>query len=171
MKNDLIRTYGDPVLRRRAKEVKRFDRHLKRVVKQMFKTMRAAKGIGLAAPQVGLSQRIIVIEIEDENIRKTIINPEIIAASSDDFETLKEGCLSVPGVEGEVERPNTVIVRGFNVEGDEIEIQAEGLFARALQHETDHLNGVLFVDRIDGMEKDLIEESLAELERNNYHRA
>lgn len=156
--------YGNPILRRKAKEVKRLDRQLERLVKTMFSTMYRAKGIGLAAPQIGLSQQIIVVDTKEAKGEKVaLINPKIIACTEDDVGAMKEGCLSVPEIEGEVTRPRCIRLVGVTLDGEEVQIEAEGLFARVLQHEIDHLNGILFVDRIAGMQKEMLEGPLHDL--------
>jgi len=161
-----IRVFGDPVLRRKAREVKRLDRQLQRLVKAMFGTMYESKGVGLAAPQIGLSRQIVVVDTGEEKPRKlAIINPRIVACSEDDVESAKEGCLSVPEIEGEVSRPKCVQLVGLTPDGKEISIEADGLLARVIQHEIDHLNGILFVDRIQGMERELLEAPLEKIAR------
>ena len=144
---------GDPVLRRKARRVRRFGRQLADLIADMFETMRQAHGVGLAAPQVGVSERVIVIEIpedmEDEpnaGTRLALVNPELVKARGE--ETSEEGCLSVPAFSGQVCRAAQVTVKGLDPQGREARIRAEGLLARALQHEMDHLDGVLFIDRV-----------------------
>lgn len=151
-----IVTLPDAVLRRKARTVAKVDKQVQTLIDDMIETMRAAPGVGLAAPQIGLSERIIVIEYfereedeEKENAPKkvwAVVNPEIIKASE---ETLMgvEGCLSIPGLVGEVERHAAVQVRGLNRHGKPLKIKAEGWLARIFQHEIDHLNGILFTDR------------------------
>jgi peptide deformylase len=141
-----IYTVEHPVLRRKAKKVSRFDAYIERLVHDMFETMRAAPGVGLAGPQIGESIRVLVAEYEDESV--ALVNPEIIKRSD---ETLlgTEGCLSIPGIVGEdVPRAAAVTVKARNPHGKEVRISAEGWFARILQHEIDHLDGILFTDRI-----------------------
>jgi peptide deformylase len=148
-----IVTLPDPILRRKAKAVTRFDADLQTLVEDMIETMRQAPGVGLAAPQVGIPDRIIVVEYaedeEDENAKKklyVVVNPEI-KESSDEVELGIEGCLSVPGLHGEVERALAVTVKGQTRRGQPIKIKAKGWLARIFQHEIDHLNGVVFIDR------------------------
>jgi len=142
---------GQPVLRQRAAKVNRFGSGLKTLIDDMVETMRAAPGIGLAAPQIGVPERVIVIEIpEDEKIPGsgklyTLINPEIVKASRDEV-LGEEGCLSIPNLVGDVWRAQWLTVKGLDVEGKEIRIKATDWLARAFQHEIDHLNGRLFVD-------------------------
>jgi peptide deformylase len=133
---------GDEVLREKAKEVKRITPNITKLLDNMRDTMYAYKGVGLAAPQVGVSKRVIVVDIGEGLIE--FINPEIIESQGEviDF----EGCLSIPEIVGEVKRANIVKVKGLDRSGKEVKIKAEGYLARALQHEIDHLNGILFVD-------------------------
>ncbi len=135
--------YPDPVLREKAKEVTKITPNLKRMVQNMAETMYEAGGIGLAAPQIGISKRVIVIDLGEG--LTTLINPEILEASGK--ERGKEGCLSFPGIWGEVDRALSVKVRGFDLKGEEVYISAQGFLARALQHEIDHLDGIVFTDR------------------------
>jgi peptide deformylase len=147
-----ITTLPDPVLRRKARKVTDFGPDLQVLIDDMVETMRAAPGVGLAAPQVALPLRVIVIEYgdpaeEDEPPRLyALVNPEI-ARESRETDLGTEGCLSIPGVAGEVERAAAVTVKGLNRYGKPAKIKAEGWLARIFQHEIDHLDGVLFVDR------------------------
>jgi peptide deformylase len=151
-----IVTLPDTVLRRKAHAVTRFDKNLHNLIDDMVETMREAPGVGLAAPQIGLSERIIVIEYfeheEDEEKEDApkkvwaVLNPEIIKSSEEKVMGV-EGCLSIPGLVGEVERHAAVQVKGLNRHGKPMKIKAEGWLARIFQHEIDHLNGVLFTDR------------------------
>jgi peptide deformylase len=151
-----IVTLPDTVLRRKAHAVTKFDKNLHTLIGDMVETMREAPGVGLAAPQIGLSERIIVIEYfereEDEEKEDApkkvwaVLNPEIIKASEEKLMGV-EGCLSIPGLVGEVERHAAVQVKGMNRHGKPMKIKAEGWLARIFQHEIDHLNGVLFTDR------------------------
>ncbi len=140
----------DEVLRRKAHKVTNFDQDLSILVDDMFETMRFAPGVGLAAPQIAISQRVIVVEYaEDESVKPksyAVINPEIIKTSSE-TEIGIEGCLSIPNLVGEVERFSTVVVKGFNKRGQALKIKASGWLARIFQHEVDHLDGILFTDR------------------------
>ncbi len=140
-----IRKYGDPVLRKKAALVERIDGETKRVCQTMIEAMLRAKGMGIAAPQIGVSQRIIVLDAEGE--LHILVNPELVETSLE-TEEIEEGCLSVPGVEAPVARHVKACLRGTNLEQETSEIRGEGLFARAMQHEMDHLNGVLFVDHL-----------------------
>jgi peptide deformylase len=141
-----IRTFGDPVLKSRATPVKDFDESLERLAEDMFKVMRENEGMGLAGNQIGRLKRIFVVAYEDEEY--VVVNPKI-EESSDEVEEDVEGCLSIPEVRVEVERPAAVIVSGQDITGAPIRIEAEGILARAFQHEIDHLDGVLILDRTD----------------------
>ena len=149
-----IVTVPDPVLRRKAHKVTNFEKDFQIMVDNMIETMRDAPGVGLAAPQVGLSEQLIVIEYgddDDETVTKrlfAVVNPEIIQTSETVITGL-EACLSVPDLVGEVERFESVVVKGLNRYGKPVKIKAEGWLARIFQHEIDHLNGVLFTDRTD----------------------
>lgn len=151
-----IRKLGDEVLHKKCEKITVFDDKLKSLEEEMYKVMRKAEGIGLAGPQVGVTKRIFVIEISEEGIKQTFVNPEIIETS---VETgmYNEGCLSLPGLEHEVERPLKVSVCAQDIEGKPFTVNAEGLFARAIQHENDHLNGILYIDHLDQEEKERME--------------
>lgn len=138
-----IRKYPDPILRRRAYQIVTIDDEIKRLADDMITTMVLAKGYGLAAPQVGVLKRLITIDVEDDFY--ALINPEIIH-KSDESSVWVEGCLSIPGVEAEFARPARVTVRALDPDGKEILLERGELVARVLQHEIDHLNGVLFID-------------------------
>jgi peptide deformylase len=158
----------DTVLRRKAHKVTEFDQDLQTLIDDMVDTLRAAPGVGLAAPQVGISERVIVIEYsaddsEDENAPKklfTLVNPEIIKAS-EDIETGVEACLSIPGLVGEVDRAYQIMVKAQNRRGQNVKIKARGWLARIFQHEIDHLDGVLFTDRAEKVWKPSAEEQAA----------
>ncbi len=140
-----IAQIGEEVLRKKSRKVEKIDDRIIQLLDDMAETMYEAEGVGLAAPQVGILKRIIVIDIGEGLIE--LINPEIIESSGEQIDS--EGCLSVDGESGEVKRPNYVKVRGLNRDGVEIEYEAEGFLARAFCHETDHLDGVLYVDKIE----------------------
>lgn len=150
---------GDPVLRRPADPVESFDDDLRALVDDMFETMYHAEGVGLAAPQIGLSKRILVVDVRDDDDpaagRFAVINPEIVAVSRE-TEKASEGCLSIPGLEELVERPAVVEVRGFDVHGETFTVEADDLLGRALQHEIDHLDGVLFLDRVSPLKRRML---------------
>jgi peptide deformylase len=139
-----IRVIGDPVLREHAHTVTEFDRSLRKLAKRMIRTMHDAPGVGLAAPQVGVLQRLFVYDVDDDP--RVLVNP-VLDEFSDETEAVDEGCLSVPGVTMPVERSVSVRVRGQDEYGEPVDFRAEGFEARVIQHETDHLDGVLIVDR------------------------
>ena len=141
-----IKTFGDPVLKTRAAPVREFDETLQRLTEDMLTTMRELEGVGLAANQVGRLRRVLVAAIEEDEY--AVVNPKI-ADSSEETELFAEGCLSIPGIHVEVERPAAVTVSGQDLSGKPIRLEADGLLARVLQHEIDHLNGVLILDRTD----------------------
>ncbi len=147
-----IVTFPDPFLRLKAKQVTKFDSELQTLIDNMFETMRAAPGVGLAAPQIGESLRLIVVEYtedEEENAKPkkyVLVNPEIVKRSEETITDL-EGCLSLPGLAGTVERHQSVTVKAKNRFGKPIKIEAEEWLARIFQHEIDHLDGVLYIDR------------------------
>lgn len=140
-----IRQFGDPVLRQRAREVENVDGALIRLVEDMYETMYDAPGVGLAAPQVGVERRLFVYDVGDGP--NAVINPEIVETSGE--WTYDEGCLSIPDLSWTVVRPNAVHLRGVSLEGGEIDIEADELLARCFQHEMDHLDGILLVERLD----------------------
>jgi len=146
-----IRILGDPVLRAPAEEVSEFDEEIQILAEDMLETMYRASGIGLAGPQVGVSRRVIVLDLgesdEDGHGAVALVNPRVVAATKK-TDRAPEGCLSIPGMEEVVERPASVTVEGFTPQGEPVTIEADGLFSRALQHEIDHLDGVLFIDRL-----------------------
>lgn len=150
---------GNPVLREPARDVERFDDELRTLVRDMFETMYHADGIGLAAPQIGISRRVLVVDVpsdeETEGGRLALVNPRVEWSSE---ETAKgtEGCLSIPGLEEVVERPARVQIVGFDPEGEEVRVEARDLFGRALQHEIDHLEGILFVDRVSPLKRKML---------------
>ena len=140
-----IRNYPDPVLRRPAAAVDAVDDPVRELGDAMVAALVKRVGAGLAAPQVGVSKRVIVVDVEDDF--HVLANP-VIVATSDETEIAEEGCLSIPGVEAEVERPYRAVVDGLTMDGEPTRIEAEGLLARVFQHEVDHLNGVLFIDHL-----------------------
>jgi peptide deformylase len=149
-----IVTIPEPVLRRKARKVTDFGPELQTIIDDMVETMREAPGVGLAAPQVDLPLRLIVVEFGDEEDETapaklyTLVNPEIVR-SSQETEVGTEGCLSIPGFLGEVDRSTTVTVKGQNRHGQPMRIKAKGWLARIFQHEIDHLDGILYIDRAD----------------------
>ncbi|HVN25439.1 MAG TPA: peptide deformylase [Syntrophorhabdales bacterium] len=150
-----IRKYPDPVLRKVADKVTDVSGELCRLSEDMIETMRAARGVGLAANQVGLAVRIITLDmgLEKESEPLVLINPEIIELASE--ETAEEGCLSLPGFYETVKRAKKVLVKAVGVDGKEFTMECEGLLARACQHEIDHLNGILFVDHLSPIKRQL----------------
>ncbi|MGE4467374.1 peptide deformylase [Sphaerochaeta sp.] len=147
-----IYTLGEEVLREKCQKVTEFDNALRILVDAMFDTMDEADGVGLAAPQVGVTKRLFVIHIRGAE-KRAYINPQIIETSIE-TSTDEEGCLSIPGVWHDVQRPARVTVQAQDVEGKVFQVKADGLLARALQHENDHLNGVLFIDRLSDEERE-----------------
>lgn len=149
--------YPDPVLERPGEPVTEFDDELRKLVDDMFESMYAAKGIGLAAPQVGISRRLTVIDLsfkEKQEDRIVLVNPEIIFREGKQYE--EEGCLSLPEIREKVSRAAKVRVRAQNVKGEWFEIEGEELLSRAFQHEIDHLDGILFFRRMSALKRDLI---------------
>jgi peptide deformylase len=151
-----IEMLGSEVLRRRADEIEAPDAELDRLIDDMFETMYDARGIGLAAPQIGISRRLIVVDVNEPDVKPfALINPRIVE-SGDVRAKDEEGCLSIPGVSGVVERPLTVVVEGLDRAGNPVRIEAEAMLARCLQHEIDHLDGVLFVDRMSPLKRNMV---------------
>jgi peptide deformylase len=145
-----IRTLPDPVLRQKARKVGSIDGSVQKLIDDMVETMRAVRGVGLAAPQVGVPLRLAVIEIPGEEVI-TLINPEVVKRQGE--RVLQEGCLSVPGYQGEIKRSLTVKVKALDRQGKQIRIKGEGLLAEALEHEIDHLNGTVYVDHVEEPDK------------------
>ena len=154
-----IKLLGDPVLREPAQEVVGLGEDVKVLVKDMLETMYHAEGIGLAAPQVGVSSRVIVVDLrgaeEDPVGLVALVNPRVVE-SSRKKDRAPEGCLSIPGMEEVVERPSSVTVEGLDPEGEPVSLEVSGLLARALQHEIDHLDGVLFIDRVSPLKRRML---------------
>lgn len=140
-----IRTYGDPALRRKAKPIQVIDAEVRDICQLMVEVMIRENGVGLAAPQIGISKRIFVLDADDEF--HILINPELVELS-EEVKEFKEGCLSVPGVDAIVTRSARAVVEGLNLNGENVRLVGEGLIARAIQHEMDHLNGNLFLDQL-----------------------
>ena len=152
MRRDIL-VYPDPFLARKAAPVTAVDDRVRALIRDMFETMYGAEGVGLAAPQVGVGKRVIVVDVSpvDKTIPPVaVVNPEIVERTGSVMGV--EGCLSVPGIQGEVRRAETVVVRGRDEQGNAVRIRAEGILSRALQHEIDHLDGILFIDRIPSAE-------------------
>jgi peptide deformylase len=141
-----IRNYKtNDVLRKKAKLVEKIDERLQMLISDMFDTMYRADGVGLAAPQVGILKRVVVIDVGDGDGVHALINPEFVSQSGEEIDF--EGCLSIPGIRGKVKRPANVTVKALDRNGKEIVLEASGMLARALCHEIDHLDGVLFIDK------------------------
>lgn len=139
------------ILRQKAKKIKTIDSSIKKLAEDMFDTMKDAGGAGLAAPQVGVLLRLVVVDSLSENSPYILINPEIIKEKGE--KTVYEGCLSIPGYRGEIKRAETVIVKARDIEGKEVRIRGQELLAQILQHEIDHLDGMLYIDLLESPEK------------------
>jgi peptide deformylase len=147
---------GAPVLRVPAAEVAAVDDELRALIRDMFDTMYAEEGVGLAAPQVGVSRRVLVVDVKDPQVEPfALVNPRLVE-SSRERERGEEGCLSIPGVSAEVERPARVVVEGLDAAGEPLRVEAAGFLARALQHEIDHLDGVLFIDHLSPLKRNML---------------
>jgi peptide deformylase len=171
-----IIAYGDPVLRKRAKDIEPGSVDVKALSETMYETMYAASGVGLAAPQIGQSIRMFVVDGEPLNedepeedidpgligFKKVFINPEIIEEAGDDW-GFEEGCLSIPGIRGEVVRPEIIVIRYFDTDWVEHEEEYEGMAARIIQHEYDHLDGKLFTDYLPTLRRQLIKKKLSDI--------
>jgi len=158
--------YGDPVLETPAETITEFNNDLRKLADDMFESMYAAHGVGLAAPQIGIGKRIVVIDItfkEDPEAKMVLVNPEIIKIEG--RQRSSEGCLSLPDFREEVTRPNVVTVRAQDLGGKWFESTGEGLLARAFLHETDHLNGKLFITHVSALKRDMIRRKVRKLQR------
>jgi peptide deformylase len=156
-----ILKYGDPILHRVCEPVSVFDLELEKLSKNMVETMYAAPGYGLAASQVGVLKRLIVVDVtvgEKAGSLVVLANPELVNAEGDQYE--EEGCLSIPAFTGRVHRPYRVIVSGQDIEGKEKIIEGEAILSRVLAHEIDHLNGILFIDRLGAIKRDIIKRKI-----------
>ena len=169
-----VRIYGDPVLREKAREVREFDDSLRQLVADLFETMAAYHGVGLAANQVGVAQRVFVVDVPHEDgshERFAAVNPVLDRRSGK--EKGEEGCLSMPGIAADVERATQLRLRAFDEHGQPFERTVEGFLARAVQHEADHLDGVLFTDRLSLLKKQFLRRDLDALARGeipaDYH--
>ncbi|MEC7246850.1 MAG: peptide deformylase [Bacteroidota bacterium] len=178
-----IVAYGDPILKQRAKEISSSSKDLEILLKNMWETMYAANGVGLAAPQVGKSLRLFIVDgspfsveaslTEDEKnelmgFKKVFINPKILQ-KSDDLENFNEGCLSIPDVRGDVTRPTTIKIKYQNQYFKEITEHISGLPSRIVQHEYDHLEGILFTDKLSALKKKLLKNKLLKISRGNIN--
>ncbi len=158
--------YGDPILEKPTAAVKKFDAELEELTEDMFASMYAAQGVGLAAPQIGKSMRLTVVDVtggKNPEAKIVLANPEIIHAEGEVRE--EEGCLSIPGFRGYVMRPQFVTVRAQNAKGETFEIRGENLLARAFCHEIDHLNGILFLQHLSMLKRDLIRRKIKKLKK------
>lgn len=144
-------TVGDEILKSNAKEVTKFDDRIDKLIRNMIETLNEEDGVGLAAPQIGISKRVIIAYKEEEDRLIEVINPVIVESEGECLG--KEGCLSVPGKIGDVNRFTKIVVEGKNKRGENIRIIATDMFARILQHEIDHLNGILFIDKAENIEE------------------
>jgi len=161
-----IRLYPEEVLRQECRAVEAFDEDLVKLIGNMVETMYAAPGVGLAAPQVGIDLQLAVVDVtvgEEDDALLVLINPEIVEEKGQ--ETDVEGCLSIPDFTEKVRRPTWIRVHADDAEGNAVELEAEGFVARAICHEVDHLNGILFVDRLHGLKRDRARRYLRKLER------
>jgi len=165
-----IHVYPDPVLRRESAPIEVIDPELRSFAEDMTGTMYTSDGVGLAAPQVGVNKRLIVVDVSGEhNDPQVLINPEIVDRSG--RQTGEEGCLSLPGLHAEISRATTVTVVAQLLTGEEVEIRGEGLAARALQHEIDHLDGILFIDRAGTVDRFRLRDELKRMEEDFARRA
>jgi len=158
--------YGDPVLEKPAATVKKFDAELEALAEDMFASMYAAQGVGLAAPQIGKSIRLAVVDVsngKNPEAKIVLVNPEVIHAEGEVRE--EEGCLSIPGFRGYVIRPQFVTIKAQNAKGEPFEIRGENLLARAFCHEIDHLNGILFLQHLSMLKRDLIKRKIKKLRK------
>jgi len=169
-----VRIFGDPVLRQKAQPVTVFDDELRALVADMRETMKAYEGVGLAANQIGIPRRVLVVDVpldDDRRAQHTLINPVISERAGS--ETGEEGCLSIPGIYEDVVRALKLEVRGVDEHGRPVQITADGYIARALQHEMDHLDGVLFIDRLSPLKRQFLRKPLEALARGEvpegYH--
>jgi len=165
-----VRLYGDPVLRRKAREIEELDEDLQKLAEDMVETMLDADGVGLAANQVGDLRRVIVVNITDKDNEgdestEVLINPEVVRREGS--MRLVEGCLSLPEINEEVERNESVNVEYTTLEGDRTEVEASGLHSAVLQHEIDHLDGILIIDRISPVRRMLLKGALKQMARNS----
>ncbi len=157
-----ILKYGSTTLHQPSEQVSIVDSSVVELIADLIETMHAAPGIGLAAPQIGVNRRVIVVDLsigEDEEALVVLVNPEVVDSSGQELG--EEGCLSVPGIFSDVVRPSKITVKALNSDGEEIVMEAEGLMARALCHEIDHLDGVVFVDRLSPLKKRFVKKDIS----------
>lgn len=161
-----IRRLGDPVLREKCRAVEAVDEEVRLLVEDLMETMYAAEGIGLAAPQVGVPLRIFVYDIADPEVSPgALINPVVVEREGTVKE--EEGCLSIPGLTELVERSARVVVKGLDADGNEVRLEAEGLLSRCLQHEADHLDGLLFLDRLSPLKRRMLLKKWAKMDASD----
>lgn len=159
-----LKFYGDPVLRQKAESINEINEEIKQLAKDLIETMYEENGIGLAAPQVGISKKMIAVDAGEHRGNPIVImNPELIA--SEGKEVMEEGCLSFPEIYGKIERAKTAVFKGLTIEGKEIELHLKDLECRAFLHELDHLNGILFIDRMTPTHKIVIGSKLRKLKK------
>jgi len=152
----LLHLLGSPILRQKSAPVKQLDDAVRRLVDDLFETMRAAKGVGLAANQIGVARRVAVVDIGDDDPPPLVLINPVIVERGDEEETAEEGCLSIPDIFGDVTRPARVVVEALDQEGRRSRVEAHGYKARAIQHEIDHLDGILFLDHLSAVKRGLL---------------
>ena len=161
-----LRYYGDPILRKRAEPVQEITDIETKLAGEMLMTLYATNGIGLAATQVGVLKRFLIVDIDPEDADYEpimLFNPEILSVEGESV--AEEGCLSIPDLRADVKRPEKIVVKAMNDYGEDIQIEADGLLARVIQHEIDHLNGTLFIDRISGLKRQLLRSELEKIQQ------
>lgn len=161
-----LRYYGDPVLRKRAEPVQEITDAETKLAREMLMTLYATHGIGLAATQVGVLKRFLIVDIDPEDADYEplmLFNPEILSVEGESV--AEEGCLSIPDLRADVKRPEKIVVKAMNDYSEDIQIEADGLLARVIQHEIDHLNGTLFIDRISGLKRQLLRSELEKIQQ------
>ncbi|MCS7181120.1 MAG: peptide deformylase [bacterium] len=161
-----IRKYGESILRKKAEEVKEIDEKIDKLIKSMKQTLIYVKGLGISAPQIGVSKRIFIAYDKEKENYLTIINPEVIEIEGREIDL--EGCLSFPEIYFSISRAKKILLKGLNEKGKEILVEGENLLARCFQHEIDHLNGILIIDYASEEEKNFYKEKLEKLKKNTY---
>ena len=167
-----LRYYGDPVLRRKAASVAAVGPEIRDLIRGMFECMYRERGVGLAAPQVGVSQRIFVVDVEEESGERkkfALVNPAMVKKTGSIVG--EEGCLSIPGIHADVKRFEEVVFEALDEQGAPVAVRGKGLLARALQHELDHLDGILFIDRLSAIRRKLLESKLARMQFGDEERS
>ena len=165
MENSRVRVYGDAVLRKKAEPVEKIDSSIRELVERMFVALEEEGGIGLAAPQIGVSKRVIIVSVPEDSGRTEIALVNPVITSAEGTQEFEEGCLSVPGIFEMVQRKAKITIEGLELSGKTYKAEYEGFPATVFQHEIDHLDGVLFVDRLPRMKRRLLEKELAEISR------